>query len=83
MEEGAVGGVSDIMAEKPEAGQHVVGQATTVVSFFTCIAVAFLLDLGFGSAYPAQEHTLIAEHKIRMLRNNINIHMQNIMAKRY
>jgi hypothetical protein len=27
-----------------------------------------------GSAYPAQEHTLIAEHKIRMLRNNINIH---------
>jgi hypothetical protein len=23
MEEGAVGGVSDIMAEKPEAGQHV------------------------------------------------------------
>jgi hypothetical protein len=32
-----------------------------------------------GSAYPAQEHTSIAEDKIGMLRDNKNAHVKNIM----
>ena len=99
MEEGAVGGVSDIMAEKPEAGQHVTIDKNTPLIDLTQVKKIqqdvlqwkIFKDLGAldsssrfyeegGSAYPAQEHTLIAEHKIRMLRNNINIHMQNIMS---
>jgi hypothetical protein len=33
-----------------------------------------------GSAYPPQEHTLIAENKIEMLRNDRATHVRNIMS---
>ncbi|VVH54864.1 hypothetical protein BSPCLSOX_343 [uncultured Gammaproteobacteria bacterium] len=98
MEEGAVGGVSDIMTGKTEAGQRTTIDKNTPSIDLTQIKKIqqdilqwdIFKDLGAldsssrffeegGSAYPAQEHTSIAEDKIGMLRDNKNAHVKNIM----
>ncbi len=99
IEEGAVGGVSDIIAEKSETEKHTtIDKNISSIDLTTMRKIRqevlqwdIFKDLGAldsssrffeegGSAYPPQEHTLIAENKIEMLRNDRATHVRNIMS---